>query len=181
MRWRAPLAGVLFMSAVIAPPADAQAPARGPHRYPSTMEPGKPEHPDLVLLRKQMTAHPELPPISFWYAVAWCETRHHWDRGKDWGPNARAYVSGGLGIANSTWRGYGGRRFARKAALASKWAQMFIANRVGFLGHQTDEYMTWADREAGRKFYRPAAGFRKGWGGVCYKEWVRDNKENHDD
>lgn len=135
----------------------------------------KPEHPDLVLLRKQMNAHPELPPIDFWFAVAWCETRHHWDRGWDWGPNARSYVSGGLGIANTTWKGYGGKRFGKKAAFASMYAQIIIANRVGFLGHQTKEFLTWQDRANNRPFYRPAAGFSQGWGGTCRKAWVRKN------
>ena len=175
MRWRAALALLMFSTATLTPVAHAEAP-RAERRIVSQMEPGKPEHPDLVLLRRQMNAHPELPPIDFWYAVAWCETRHHWDRGHDWGPNARSYVSGGLGIANKTWQGYGGRQFAKKAAFASKWAQMIVANRVGFLGWQTDEYLTWQDREQGRKFYRPAAGFAKGWGGVCYRQWMKENK-----
>ena len=175
MRWRAALAVVVFSTTTLTPVAHAEAP-RPDQRRISRLEPGKPEHPDLVTLRRQMAAHPELPPIDFWLAVAWCETRHHWDRGADWGPNARSYVSGGLGIANTTWRGYGGRQFAKKAALASRWAQMVVANRVGFLGWQTDEYLTWADREAGRRFYRPAAGFRKGWGGVCYRQWMKENR-----
>ena len=132
------------------------------------------EHPDLVLLRRQMAKHPELPPIEFWTDhIAVCETNREWNRGWDWGPNARSWVSGGLGIANTTWQGYGGRRFAKKAAHASKWAQIYVANKVGFLGHQTKEFRTWEDRVNNRPLFRDPAGFDQGWGGKCYKAWVR--------
>lgn len=131
---------------------------------------------DQRLLAAQMRAHPNLPPVSFWEAVAQCETRQEWDRGHDWGPRARSYVSGGLGLANVTWKGYSGLRFARKAAKASKWAQIYVANKVGFLGHQTNEYLTWEDRVAGRGHYRPAAGFSQGWGGTCRVAWIEEHR-----
>lgn len=181
MRWRAALAVVMFSTATLSPVAHAEAP-RAEHRTVSRVEMTKPEHPDLVLLRRQMRLHPELPPITFWYQVAWCETHREWDRGKDWGPNARSWVSGGLGLAHSTFRGYGGRQFANKAANASKWAQIIVANRVAFLGYQTKNvYMTFEDRANDRPFYRPPAGFGRlagkvrgqGWGGKCREAWFR--------
>lgn len=181
MRWRAALAVVIFSTATLSPVANAQAPTTPTHRL-SRVAQSNVEHPDLVLLREQMARHPELPPITFWLAVAWCETHREWDRGHDWGPKSRSWVSGGLGLAHSTWQGYGGRQFASKAAKASKWAQMIVANRVGFLGHQTKNvYMTLDDKLNNRPFYRPAAGFGKlagkvpgqGWGGKCREAWFR--------
>lgn len=165
-------AGIIFATALFTPTVHAQAPATTPHTFVAE----KAEHPDLVKLRRQMARHPELPPVGFWFAVAQCETRQEWDRGWDWGPNAKSWVSGGLGIANKTWVGYGGRQFARKAAFASKWEQMIVANRVGFLGWQTDEYRTWHDRVNNNKFFRPAAGFDQGWGGSCRKQWEKKNR-----
>lgn len=129
-----------------------------------------------LLLEEQMRAHPNLPPLAFWDAVAQCETAREWDRGHDWGPRARSWVSGGLGIAHSTWVGFGGRRFAPKAALATKAEQIIIANRVAFLGHQTNEFRTWEDRVAGRRHFRPGVGFRQGWGGTCRSWWQREHK-----
>lgn len=178
MRTRTHITIAVIAATLIGSPAQAAAPTvRKPHIEPATQE-----HPDLVLLRQQMIEHPELPPIDFWLAVAWCETHREWDRGHDWGPNSRSWVSGGLGLAHSTWQGYGGRQFARKAAKASKWAQMIVANRVGFVGHQTKNvYMTLDDKLNNRPFYRPAAGFGRlagkvpgqGWGGKCREAWFR--------
>ena len=178
--WATPL----FLVATITTTAYAEAPA-------STVTMASPymtvprAHPDLVVLRRQMAAHPELPPIEFWTDyIARCETGRQadgtfgeWDRGKDWGPRARSWVSGGLGLAHTTWRGYGGRQFARKAALASKWAQIVVANRVGFIGWQTKEFRTWDDRQNNRPLFRDAAGFDQGWGGVCYRQWKKENRK----
>lgn len=137
--------------------------------------PGDQIHVDLILLREQMREHPELPPISFWMAVAQCETRQQWNRGHDWGKTPKSWVSGGLGIATSAWKNYGGRRFARKAAFASIWAQIIVANRIGFIGYQTKEYLTFADRQADKRFYRPPARFGPNWGGSCRRQWLKHN------
>lgn len=157
-----------FLAATIANPAHAEAPSS--LTQPRSVNVERPEHPDLVLLRNQMRIHRQLPSIDFWLAVAQCETRQHWDRGINWRTTP---VSGGLGIANTTWRGYGGLRFATKAAKASMWAQIYVANNIGFLGAQTTEYLTLADKLAHKPFYRPAAGFSQGWGGTCRKNWVK--------
>ncbi len=162
------LATILWASTAQAAPAPA---STAPNRYIGVPR----AHPDLVLLRRQMAKHPELPPIEFWTDhIAVCETNREWNRGWDWGPNARSWVSGGLGLANVTWTGYGGKRFASKAAFASKWAQIYVANKVGFLGHQTkNQYRTFDDRQNNRPLFRDPAGFDQGWGGNCYKAWVR--------
>lgn len=168
------LAGIL-LTQIVSTPSKAVAPPPVKRLTIQASRQQDKEHPDLVRLRKQMVTHRGLPTIDFWYAVAWCETQHHWDRGHDWGPKARSWVSGGLGIANSTWRGYGGRKYARKAAFATRYTQMFIANRIGFIGYQTKEFRTWQDRANNRPYYLPAAGFNQGWGGVCQKNWMKRN------
>lgn len=137
-------------------------------------------HPDLIALRKQMADHPELPPIEFWTkAVARCETGHginganHWRRGEHWKVTT---VTGSMGIATVTWRGYGGYAYAERAAKASPWAQIIVANRIGFLGYQTKNlYRTLDDRLNNRPLFRPAAGFDQGWGGVCARNWLKKN------
>lgn len=183
MRWRVGLALTMFTVTTMAPIVHAEAPATDTVRRPTArLGPDYRHHPDFLALLAQMRAHPELPPLDFWDAIALCETGMQangipgeWDRGHDWGPRARSWVSGGLGLAHTTWRGYGGRQFAPKAAFASKWAQIIVANRVGFIGWQTtDEFLTFEDRQQNRPHFRPAAGFRSGWGGACYRQWVRE-------
>lgn len=175
---RTPITAVVIMSMVIgSAPAQAVAPEKAPASVVDIPRGTDILTRDQQLLADQMRAHPNLPPISFWVeAVAQCETAQEWDRGHDWGPRARSYVSGGLGIANSTWRGFGGRRFAKKAAFASKWAQIYVANKIGFLGHQTNIYRTWDDRVAGRRHYRQPAGFDQGWGGTCRLAWIKKHR-----
>ena len=123
-----------------------------------------PMHP---ILRTQMRTG-KVPSRAFWLAVAHCETHQEWDRGKDWNKkNSRAYVSGGLGIANSTWQGYGGRQFAKKAALATKDEQMIVANRIAFLGYQTKNvFMSLDDKINNRPYFRPRAK-TPNWGKNC--------------
>ncbi|MGZ4688266.1 MAG: transglycosylase family protein [Acidimicrobiia bacterium] len=58
-----------------------------------------------------------------WDGIARCETGGNWSmRG--------ASFSGGLGFANSTWRGFGGGEFAPNAGLASRAQQIVVAERV---------------------------------------------------
>ena len=136
------------------------------------------EHPDLIRLRHQMRDNPKLPPMTFWLAVARCETGHgvngknQWRRGYNWKITT---VTGAMGIATSAWLAYEGDEFASRAARASKWAQIIVANRIGFLGHQTDEYRTWEDRVNNRPLFREPAGFSQGWGGVCTRNWFKKN------
>lgn len=117
------------------------------------------------------TIHPELKAqlktkkagsVKFWEAVAWCETNHDWSNG--------GYYAGGLGIAKSTWAGYGGRQFAPTAKTATKEEQIIVANRIAFFGFQTKrQFITLEDRENNKPFFRPAQGWRnmRKWGKGC--------------
>jgi hypothetical protein len=117
------------------------------------------------------TMHPELRAqlktrkagsVRFWEAVSWCETNHDWDD--------HGYYAGGLGIAQSAWRGYGGWQFAKSPQHATKEEQIVVANRISFLGFQTKNgYRTLKDRENNKPFFRPAIGWRssKNWGRGC--------------
>ncbi len=58
-----------------------------------------------------------------WDGIARCETGGNWQmRGSTF--------SGGLGFANSTWSGFGGRQFAPNAGMASREQQIVVAERV---------------------------------------------------
>lgn len=132
--------------------------------------------------------HPKVPKyarsVAFWEAVARCETGirpdgsyGEWDRGKNWGPKARSYVSGGVGLAHSTWQGYGGWAYAKKAAKATKTEQIIVATRVAFIGYQTKNvFITLEDKLNNRPYYRPPAGIKK-WGGVCTKNFIKTWKK----
>jgi peptidoglycan hydrolase-like protein with peptidoglycan-binding domain len=61
---------------------------------------------------------------SVWDAVAACES------GGNWAINTGNGFSGGLQFSASTWAAYGGTRYASRANLASKAAQIAIAKRV---------------------------------------------------
>jgi hypothetical protein len=96
---------------------------------------------------------------KYWDAVAVCETNSNWKDGGNF--------AGGLGIALSTWQGYGGYEFAKTPAKATREEQIFIANRVSVFGYQTKNvFMTMEDKLNNKPFFRPAAGFF-GWG--CIK------------
>lgn len=121
-------------------------------------------------LREQMK-NPKTPPIKYWDQVAICETNSNWQDRGNW--------AGGVGIARSTWVGYGGRDFARTPDKATRVEQIVIANRIAVFGYQTKNlYMTFEDRQKRKPFFRPPAGFF-GWG--CIKgrdalhphKWVR--------
>lgn len=96
---------------------------------------------------------------KYWDAVAVCETDSNWENGGNW--------AGGLGIALTTWQGYGGYQFASTPAKATREEQIIIANRISVYGHQTKRvFMTWQDRVDNKPFFRPPVGFF-GWG--CIK------------
>jgi len=61
---------------------------------------------------------------SVWDAVAACES------GGNWAINTGNGFSGGLQFSSSTWNAYGGTRYASRANLASKAAQIATAQRV---------------------------------------------------
>lgn len=92
----------------------------------------------------------------YWHKMAQCETGTNWKNKGRW--------SGGLGIFDQTWKGYGGKEFAPKPELATIDEQIIIANRISTQGYQTkDEYWTYEQRETNKPFFRPAVGFG-GWG-----------------
>ncbi len=100
--------------------------------------------------------------VKFWEAVSWCETNHKWNDG--------GYYAGGLGIAQSAWRGYGGWQFAKSPKKATKEEQIIVANRIAFMGFQTKKtFRTLEDRQNNTPFLRPAIGWRnaKNWGKNC--------------
>ena len=117
------------------------------------------------------TIHPELieqlrtrkvGSVKFWEAVSWCETNHKWNDG--------GYFSGGLGMAQSVWEGYGGRQFASRPSKATKEEQIIVGNRMAFLGYQTKNiFRTLDDKLNNRPFFRPAIGWRNSsnWGKGC--------------
>jgi resuscitation-promoting factor RpfA len=61
---------------------------------------------------------------SVWDAVAACESSGNWH------VNTGNGYTGGLQFLGSTWKSFGGTRFAPRADLASKAAQIAIAQRV---------------------------------------------------
>lgn len=114
-----------------------------------------PVHPELQAQLKNK----KIGSVKFWEAVAWCETNHNW---QDTG-----YFSGGLGMAQSVWVGYGGREFASRPFKATKEEQIIVANRVSFLGWQTKKtFMSLEDRENNRPYFRPPARTPR-WGKDC--------------
>lgn len=58
-----------------------------------------------------------------WDGIARCET------GGNWSMQGSSF-SGGLGFANTTWRGFGGGEFAANAGQASRAEQIVVAERV---------------------------------------------------
>jgi cell wall-associated NlpC family hydrolase len=62
--------------------------------------------------------------LSVWDKVAKCES------GGNWSINTGNGYYGGLQFSASTWAAYGGRRFASRADLAGKSAQITLAERV---------------------------------------------------
>lgn len=126
---------------------------------------------DTVHVQNISEVHPELKAqlksrrggsIKFWEAVSWCETNHKWNDG--------GYYAGGLGIAKSTWEGFGGRQFAPTAKTATKEEQIIVANRIAFFGFQTKkQFITLEDKENNKPFFRPAVGWKSmtKWGKGC--------------
>ncbi len=107
------------------------------------------------------------PSIKYWSKVAQCETGQNWQDGGNWG--------GGLGIAESTWQGYGGKQFASHPSKATVLEQIVVANRIAVFGFQTNEYLTLEDRLNGKPFFRPAVGFN-GWGCIKNNTYLRAKK-----
>lgn len=62
--------------------------------------------------------------LSTWNRIAQCESSGRWHI------NTHNGYYGGLQISRSTWRGYGGHRYARLPNRASKSEQIRIAERI---------------------------------------------------
>ena len=69
-------------------------------------------------------AAPASAAKTVWDKVAKCES------GGNWKINTGNGYYGGLQFSSSTWRGYGGKKYASKANHASKGEQIAIARRV---------------------------------------------------
>jgi hypothetical protein len=70
-----------------------------------------------------------LPPDSYWDRMAQCETGGNWAHYPD------GTWTGGLGIYNQTWLGWGGGEFAPKAGQATREQQIIVANRIATQGY----------------------------------------------
>jgi hypothetical protein len=107
------------------------------------------------------------PSFDYWKKVAQCESQQNWkDRGN---------FSGGLGIAQSTWEGYGGLEFGKHPYDATPFEQIVVANRIAVFGYQTNEYRTLDDKLNNKPFFRPAAGFT-GWGCIKHNSYLKYKK-----
>ena len=107
------------------------------------------------------------PSFQYWNKVAWCETHQDWKN--------TGYYSGGLGIAQSTWEGYGGLEFGKHPYNATQFEQIVVANRIAVFGYQTNEFKTLDDKLNNKPFYRPPAGF-SGWGCIKHNTYLRVKK-----
>lgn len=105
------------------------------------------------------------PSIKYWTKVAQCETKQNWKNGGNF--------SGGLGIAQSTWEGYGGLDFDKHPYGATVLEQIVVANRIAVFGYQTKNgFMTIEDRTNNTPFFRSAVGF-KGWGCIKHNSYLK--------
>jgi len=107
--------------------------------YPKYLENGKPKALDI-----------------YWDRMAQCETGGDWKNGGRW--------SGGLGIYQQTWIGFGGKEFAAKPHLATRQEQIIIANRISTQGYQTkNTFRTLEDKQNNKPHFQNPVGFG-GWG-----------------
>jgi resuscitation-promoting factor RpfA len=71
-----------------------------------------------------VTAPADAAPVRTWDRLARCES------GGNWHINTGNGYYGGLQISAGTWRGYGGRHFARLPSRATKAEQIRIGERI---------------------------------------------------
>jgi hypothetical protein len=109
----------------LAPPAPEPAPAPAPEPAPVEVEVAPVE------------TVPAAPGGSVWDDLAYCETGGNWAH-----PRVGSYgYSGGLMFLPSTWTNYGGGEFAPEAYLASRDAQIIVAERI--LASHGGSYKAW--------------------------------------
>jgi hypothetical protein len=124
----------------------------------STELPTQPESSQTELTPVELIKFPTPRPVeSFWDKLAWCETNGNWKDGGNW--------AGGLGIAQSTWKGYGGHQFAKSPARATREEQIIVAHRIAVEGWQTKSFRTLEDKNNNKPFFREPVGFG-GWGAL---------------
>lgn len=111
------------------------------------------------------------PTVKYWQKVAQCETGGNWQDKGNWG--------GGLGIAQSTWNGFGGREFAHHPSEATQFEQIVVANRISTFGYQTkDGFRTLSDRQANKPFFRDPVGFY-GWGCIKNNKYLKPSSTQY--
>ncbi len=79
--------------------------------------------------RWERLSGPPVAPDSYWDRMAYCETAGNWAH------FPYGTWTGGLGIYNQTWLGWGGGEFAPKAGQATREQQIIVANRIATLGY----------------------------------------------
>lgn len=99
---------------------------------------------------------------SFWDKLARCETNSNWEDRGNW--------AGGLGIARSTWKRFGGKEFAPTPDKATKEEQIIVAHRIstqGYIG-VINRDPDWAKRHGVpvREIYNQAPVGFGGWGAL---------------
>lgn len=102
-------------------------------------------------------------PDRYWDRVAVCETRSNWQNG--------GRFAGGLGIAVTTWKNYGGHQFASHPSRATREQQIEIANRISMFGFQTKNVFLSEADIPNRPFFRPPVGFG-GWGCISQNDYL---------
>ncbi|MDH2415524.1 transglycosylase family protein [Nocardioides sp. CER19] len=89
-----------------------------------------------TLLSSTVLAAATITPVVAVASPAHAATTRTWQRlancesGGRWHLNTHNGYYGGLQISGSTWRGYGGRRFARLPSRATKAQQIKVAERI---------------------------------------------------
>ncbi|GAA1924870.1 hypothetical protein GCM10009716_36470 [Streptomyces sodiiphilus] len=106
--------------------------ARGSHRRPTAVQPGRSVR--LIAIVTASGAGMFLPllavstasaaPVEVWERLAECES------GGNWSINTGNGYFGGLQFAQPTWEEYGGTRYAARADLASREQQIAVAEKV---------------------------------------------------
>lgn len=87
---------------------------------------GEPEPEPEPEIQSEPYDTPSAPSTGYsadWDSIARCET------GGNWQMQGHTY-SGGVGFANTTWDGFGGREFAPNAGQATREQQIVVAERV---------------------------------------------------
>ncbi len=119
------------VKAVLIPPVTEQPVADQPVQTPDTQVEVQllPEYPPepVIVSEEPVVTEPVTSGVadeSYWDRMAQCET------GGNWQHFPYGTWTGGLGIYNQTWIGWGGGEFAPTAGQATKEQQIIVANRI---------------------------------------------------